>query len=52
MSILEAIAYLENYQKWRSEDDERTMDEAGITSKGVTQAMDVVLAFAKEEAGV
>lgn len=38
-----AIEYLKRYQAWRTGEDDRTLDEAGITPRGITEALNVVL---------
>lgn len=41
------ILTLRKYQAWRTGEDERTMDEAGIIPSAVTSALDAVLDFAE-----
>ena len=40
------IQTLRKYQAWRTGEDERTMDEAGIVPSAITSALDGVLDFA------
>jgi hypothetical protein len=47
MSIQDAITYMERVEQWRSGDDDRTMEEAGIVPRKITEATAVLLAFAK-----
>lgn len=39
------ILTLKKYQAWRTGEDERTMDEAGIVPSAITSALDGVLEF-------
>ena len=41
------ILTLRKYQAWRTGEDERTMDEAGIVPAAITSALDAVLDFAE-----
>lgn len=41
------ILTLRKYQAWRTGEDERTMDEAGIVPGAITSALDAVLDFAE-----
>ena len=41
------ILTLRKYQAWRTGEDERTMDEAGIAPAAITSALDAVLDFAE-----
>ncbi|WJJ94044.1 hypothetical protein [Neopusillimonas aromaticivorans] len=41
------IQTLRKYQAWRTGEDERTMDEAGIVPRAITSALDGVLDFAE-----
>ena len=41
------ILTLRKYQAWRTGEDERTMDEAGIVPSAITSALDGVLDFAE-----
>ena len=41
------ILTLRKYQAWRTGEDERTMDEAGIVPAAITDALDAVLDFAE-----
>ncbi len=43
MNIQQAIDYLKRFQAWRTGEDERTMDEAGITPREVTKALNLVI---------
>lgn len=38
------LNYLCRYQMWRTGQDERTMDEAGLTPRGITEAIDKAVA--------
>ena len=41
------ILTLKKYQAWRTGEDERTMDEAGIVPAAITSALDAVIAIAE-----
>lgn len=43
------ILTLRKYQSWRTGEDERTMDEAGIVPSAITSALDAVLDYASEQ---
>lgn len=43
------IITLRKYQAWRTGEDERTMDEAGIVPSAITSALDAVLDFAQSQ---
>ena len=49
MSTEEAHKILVNFQRWRTGEDERTYDEAGIVARKVTQAIDVAISKLTEE---
>jgi hypothetical protein len=42
------IRTLKNYQAWRTGEDMRTMDEAGIVPAAITSALDAVLKIAEK----
>lgn len=42
------IQTLRKYQAWRTGEDERTMDEAGIVPAAITDALDAVLDAAEQ----
>ena len=43
------IMYLRKYQAWRTGEDERTMDEAGIVPRAITSSLNDVLDFAEKQ---
>lgn len=43
------ILTLRKYQAWRTGEDERTMDEAGIVPRAITSALNAVLDYASEQ---